>query len=132
MTTQKHLSERRARARTQVWPAFLCYDYSLDAVPLVRTMSDFRLMLPLAAYTGCAQLLAVALWPLLRRRKAGRALEGPIVGVAILTLGVVPMANIVFPVGTVIGEPRAACRSQRRWCRRHGFMCLCCLQVDMS
>ena len=33
-----------------VWPYFLCYDYSMDAVLLVHSILDVRLLLPLAGY----------------------------------------------------------------------------------
>jgi len=101
-------------AKLLVWPTFLCYDYSLDAVPLVRTVEDLRLMLPAAAYLACAQLLACACWALRPRWwaaldpsgcvRAGKPHEGPMVGAAVVILSFVPMANVLFPVGTVIGE----------------------------
>eukprot|EP00439_Symbiodinium_sp_Y106_P064998 s1228_g10.t1 len=34
------------------WPVFLCYDYSMDAVPLVQSLEDVRLLLPVAAAYG--------------------------------------------------------------------------------
>eukprot|EP00927_Polykrikos_kofoidii_P085430 TRINITY_DN9295_c0_g2_i1.p1 TRINITY_DN9295_c0_g2~~TRINITY_DN9295_c0_g2_i1.p1 ORF type:complete len:937 (+),score=145.17 TRINITY_DN9295_c0_g2_i1:358-2811(+) len=102
-------------AKLLVWPTFLCYDYSFDAVPLVRSPLDARLLLPLAAYSGFAQLLTIAMWPLLRswQRSSRRSLvptvsrgarEAPIVGLAIVLLSFFPMSNVLFPVGTVIGE----------------------------
>lgn len=95
-------------AKLLVWPTFLCYDYSLDAIPLVFTARDLRLLLPLAAYLGFAQLLTCALRPLRsglgEAKKSRGAREGPIIGVAILILSFVPMANVLFPVGTMIGE----------------------------
>jgi len=107
-------------AKLMVWPTFLCYDYSFDAIPLVRTVGDLRLMCPLSAYLGFAQLLTCAMWPLRSRwrsmgahvRKNGKAravvsgsaLEAPILGLAFLLLSFFPMSNVLFPVGTVIGE----------------------------
>lgn len=35
-----------------LWPFFLCYDYSMDAVPLVQSSTDVRLLLPAAVYLG--------------------------------------------------------------------------------
>jgi len=60
-----------------------------------------------------AQMLTCSLWALqLRWREVvwphglckGLTFEGPVVGVAVLILSFVPMANILFPVGTMIGE----------------------------
>jgi len=111
------LEDRRARvlsyalvhglyAKLLVWPSFLCYDYSLDAVPVVRGVEDLRLLLPAAAYTAFTQLLCCACRAL--RPLHGRAnrdtCEGPMIGVAVVVLSFAPMANVLFPVGTVIGE----------------------------
>ncbi|CAJ1361581.1 unnamed protein product [Effrenium voratum] len=41
-----------------LWPLFLCYDYSMDAVPLVQSAADVRLLLPCAEET---RLLPTAL-----------------------------------------------------------------------
>ena len=81
-----------------VWPNFLCYDYSFDAVPLVRSRSDCRLLLPISCYLGFFALITLSL------RLAQRRRELPIVGMAILILSFLPMSNILFPVGTMIGE----------------------------
>ncbi|CAE8650123.1 unnamed protein product, partial [Polarella glacialis] len=92
-------------AKLLVWPTFLCYDYSFDAVPIVTSVKDVRLLASVTAYLGFAQLLCCSLRVLLSQRKwQMRSREGPIVGVAIILLSFLPMSNIFFPVGTVIGE----------------------------
>lgn len=100
-------------AQLLVWPSFLCYDYSFDAVPVVRQAGDARLLLPITAYLAFAQLLWISLAVLRPRRFGGfgcsiatpaAAREAPIVGLAALVLSFFPMSNILFPVGTVIGE----------------------------
>ena len=83
-----------------VWPSFLCYDYSFDAVPLVRSLSDCRLLLPTSCYLAFFGLINLSLRTL-RPSKRG---ELPIVGMAILILSFLPMSNLLFPVGTMIGE----------------------------
>lgn len=89
-----------------VWPVFLCYDYSMDAVPLVRSLEDVRLLLPVASYLGftlavCASLSLLRSW----RRKAARLMvEGPLLGVGIFVLSFLPMTNILFPIGTLVAE----------------------------
>jgi len=84
-----------------IFPNFLSYDYSYDAIPLVLDAADCRLMLPLASYLGFCILLVLSL-SVLNPRKA--ASEAPIIGMAILLLSFVPMSNVLFPVGTMIGE----------------------------
>lgn len=90
-----------------VWPSFLCYDYSMDAVPLVRSVQDVRLLLPMAAYLGLAQAACTAIRGLRGLHSAAAqklASEGPALGVAIFLLSFLPMANILFPVGTLVAE----------------------------
>lgn len=92
-------------AKLLVLPTFLCYDYSLDAVPFVQNLEDLRLMLPAAAYLFFAQLLCCSLRALRPCRQGfGKIREGPIIGAATIILSFMPMANVLFPVGTVIGE----------------------------
>jgi len=88
-----------------VWPYFLCYDYSMDAVPLVHSILDVRLLLPLAGYMAFLQgsffvLLALGSKSVARRRLA----EGASVGVTIFLLSFLPMMNLLFPVGTLVAE----------------------------
>jgi len=85
-------------AKLLVWPQFLCYDYSMDAIPSVHTLLDCRLLLPLAAYTGLfAAVAAAARAPPEPRRAA-------LISLALLLVPYLPASNILFPVGTVIGE----------------------------
>eukprot|EP00434_Breviolum_minutum_P007369 symbB.v1.2.006503.t1/scaffold361.1/size299464/26 len=84
-----------------VFPNFLSYDYSFDAIPLVFDMADCRLMLSVASYLGFFMLLVLSLSVLHPHKPAT---EAPIIGMAILILSFVPMSNILFPVGTMIGE----------------------------
>lgn len=101
-------------AKLLVWPTFLCYDYSLDAIPLVTSLTDVRLLLALTSYLTVAELLCLSLlvvqptlpsWcQLISRKRRLFATESPIVGLAIILLSFLPMSNIFFPVGTVIGE----------------------------
>eukprot|EP00438_Fugacium_kawagutii_P013182 Skav230178 [mRNA] locus=scaffold196:88617:114594:- [translate_table: standard] len=81
-----------------VWPNFLCYDYSFDAIPLVRSLVDCRLLLPISCYLGFFSLISLSL------RAAQQRRELPIVGMAVLILSFLPMSNVLFPVGTMVGE----------------------------
>ena len=86
-----------------IWPVFLCYDYSFDAVPLVRSIWDARMLLSLATYLSFAQVLTVAL-KIFRSSGIQKASEVPLLGMAILLLGFLPMSNMLFPVGTMVAE----------------------------
>lgn len=84
--------------RLLVWPQFLCYDYSMDAIPLVQTFADCRMMLPLAAYIGLFGAITVALRAPVRYRR------GAMISLALMVVPFSVASNILFPVGTVIGE----------------------------
>eukprot|EP00931_Biecheleriopsis_adriatica_P067370 TRINITY_DN41521_c0_g1_i1.p1 TRINITY_DN41521_c0_g1~~TRINITY_DN41521_c0_g1_i1.p1 ORF type:complete len:826 (-),score=156.42 TRINITY_DN41521_c0_g1_i1:114-2561(-) len=89
-----------------LWPLFLCYDYSQDAVPLVESLGDVRLLLPCAAYLGFFVATSTAL-VLLRqsRSSAGRLrAEAPALGLTIFALSFLPMTNMLFPIGTLVAE----------------------------
>eukprot|EP00929_Paragymnodinium_shiwhaense_P015664 TRINITY_DN12375_c0_g2_i3.p1 TRINITY_DN12375_c0_g2~~TRINITY_DN12375_c0_g2_i3.p1 ORF type:complete len:792 (-),score=134.28 TRINITY_DN12375_c0_g2_i3:318-2693(-) len=85
-------------AKLLFWPGFLCYDYSMDAIPLLRTPADARLLLTLATYVGAAAALTAALQAPPRHRRAA------LIALALLAVTFFPASNIAFPVGTVIGE----------------------------
>mmetsp|Transcript_106240 Transcript_106240/g.342775 ORF Transcript_106240/g.342775 Transcript_106240/m.342775 type:complete len:824 (+) Transcript_106240:113-2584(+) len=85
-------------ARLLCWPQFLCYDYSMEAIPAVRTPLDCRLLLPLAAYVGFTAALTAAL------RTPPRHQRAALLSLALLVVTFFPASNVLFPVGTVIGE----------------------------
>eukprot|EP00434_Breviolum_minutum_P010237 symbB.v1.2.009035.t1/scaffold569.1/size186053/4 len=84
--------------RLLVWPQFLCYDYSMDAIPMVRDFFDCRLMSPLTAYLGFIASVSFMMQLPARHRRSG------LIALAILVVSFLPASNILFPVGTVIGE----------------------------
>eukprot|EP00401_Gymnodinium_catenatum_P025607 CAMPEP_0117460330 /NCGR_PEP_ID=MMETSP0784-20121206/1947_1 /TAXON_ID=39447 /ORGANISM="" /LENGTH=806 /DNA_ID=CAMNT_0005253989 /DNA_START=1 /DNA_END=2418 /DNA_ORIENTATION=+ len=85
-------------AKLLCWPRFLCYDYSMDAIPAVRGLRDCRLLLPLAAYSGTAAAVTAALRASRRHKRAA------LFSLALMIIPFVPASNVFFPVGTVIGE----------------------------
>jgi len=84
--------------RLLCWPQFLCYDYSMDAIPLVQTVVDCRLLLPLTAYVLFVSALTATLSAPRRQRRAG------LISLAVLVVPFMPASNVLFPVGTVVGE----------------------------
>ena len=77
-----------------LWPAHLVSDYSFDAVPLVRTFRDPRLLV------GCgvlALLIALVVWSWPRSRPL-------LLGIAVFVLFLLPASNLLFPVGTLMAE----------------------------
>lgn len=89
-----------------VWPFFLCYDYSMDAVPLVHSLSDLRLLLPFAGYMGLLQAMCIVLHRLRKQRTRIDRLttEGAAFGIGFFILSFLPMTNIFFPIGTLVAE----------------------------
>ena len=62
-----------------LWPLFLCYDYSMDAVPLVDSATDLRLLLPLSAYSlvalSACRWVGIGSGSIVARRESGVALR---------------------------------------------------------
>ena len=81
--------------RLLAWPFWLTYDYSLNTLPIVCEWTDVRLMLPLACYSGLASIAVRAM-----QTKDAHALLAGIQFVLVF----LPMSNVFFPVGTVVGE----------------------------
>ncbi|KAF4671349.1 Protein O-mannosyl-transferase tmtc3 [Perkinsus chesapeaki] len=81
--------------RLLVFPRFLCYDYSLDTLPLMCEFGDVRFLVALTAYTTVASTASLAL---------ALNLRGVVLAGAFFLLSFVPMSNVLFPVGTVVGE----------------------------
>jgi predicted Zn-dependent protease len=77
-----------------LWPARLVSDYSLDAIPLVRSVGDPRL---LAGLVVAGAVVGLAVWGYRRSRPA-------LLAASIFALFLLPAANLLFPVGTLLAE----------------------------
>ncbi|KAF4752634.1 Protein O-mannosyl-transferase tmtc4, partial [Perkinsus olseni] len=86
-------------ARLLLLPINQSWDYSYNAIPMVASLEDFRLLGVLACYTG---LLCLATWSLRRLREIGDG--GPVLSLAALLFPFIPASNLFFVVGTVVGE----------------------------
>ena len=80
-------------------PTTLCYDYSLNAIPMLTAVSDVRLLLPLTGYLAVALAGTCAFSKL---RQTGDV--SGVFGLAVAVLTFFPASNVLFPVGTVVGE----------------------------
>lgn len=81
--------------RLLVYPRFLCYDYSMNTIPLVCELSDLRLLSPISVYLA----FFIILGHFLRiNSRAG------LVATSMFVFTFIPMSNFLFPVGTVVGE----------------------------
>ncbi|CAD7926824.1 unnamed protein product [Amoebophrya sp. A25] len=86
-------------AELLVYPKFLNYDYSMNAVPLILSLTDVRLLLPAAAYATLCVGVHFTMHQF--HTSLGRA-SG--FGLATFAVSFLPMSNILFPVGTLIAE----------------------------
>lgn len=80
--------------RLLIYPMFLCYDYSMNTIPLVCDFSDFRILAPFSAYL---------IFTCIAKKKFQRS-SGGVLPLSLFVFSFVPMSNIFFPVGTVVGE----------------------------
>ena len=87
-------------------PARLSFDWSMDAVPVVRSLADPRNLATLAFYAALAAAFAKRVWPLLRRPGAGGSRSGRLAAacLSLLALPFLPASNLFFYVGFVVAE----------------------------
>lgn len=78
----------------QLWPVGLSADYSHAQIPLVESLLDPRVV-------GFGAILAAAGAAAWRLRQRPRVVSYGVVGYAILAIGT---ANVLFPIGTIMGE----------------------------
>jgi tetratricopeptide (TPR) repeat protein len=89
----------------QAAPLTLSPDYSYNAIPLVESLLDVRLLAALSALGVGGALLAPAL--LRRRRRAATGAERPapeLLAIAWYGIALLPASNLLVPVGTIFGE----------------------------
>ena len=79
--------------RLLVFPKFLCYDYSLNTIPLVCHWGDVRLLGVFGTYAFFFGLAKTSL-----------SSENSMLLLAFFVATIVPSLNIFFHVGTVVGE----------------------------
>jgi len=78
--------------------------------PLVQSLSDLRLLLPVTTYLMFFQVCAMTLRRLRCQEGSGlnatqhRIIEGLALSIAIFVLSFLPMTNILFPIGTLVAE----------------------------
>lgn len=80
--------------RLCVWPDPLVAEYAFNAIPLVTSPLEPRFWLALLAWGG---LVTVAAWSFRRDRRITWC-----VGLTLLTF--LPTSNLLFPIGTIMGE----------------------------
>ncbi|XP_061580646.1 protein O-mannosyl-transferase TMTC4 [Cololabis saira] len=112
-------------------PWWLCFDWSMGCVPLIRSPADWRLVFVLLLWSVLLGLVGGALWapdpP--RRRALG-------LGLVLLVVPFLPACNLFFRVGFVVAErvlylpsagyclllAAALGSCCRRWPERRGFL----------
>lgn len=90
-----------------LFPAVLSFDWSMDAVPLVTTVTDPRNFASLLFYLSLSGVTfkAVRKWTQLNDKcKVGVASEQMAMALAVLVLTYLPIANVVGYVGFVVAE----------------------------
>jgi len=95
--TWSYLFQHAYYTKLLVLPARLSWDYSFDAIPLMReTWRDVRVLAIFATYLGFASMAS--------RSIAGRGRRRLLLGIQQVVVPFVPCSNLFFTVGTTIGE----------------------------
>ena len=84
-----------------LFPTHLCYDYSLTAMPILRSVTDIRILGVLSAYLTVCLLVKTIVSLYLGNHPLGKQL---LIGFIVAVIPWLPASNILFPVGTVVGE----------------------------
>jgi len=95
--TLSYLFQHAYYAKLLVLPWHQSWDYSYDALPMVRSLEDLRLLAILAAYLSVVALAAFGLHTCWRQPVT-------ILGLGLIIIPFVPASNLFFLVGTTIGE----------------------------
>lgn len=80
-------------------PWWLCFDWSMGCVPLIKTISDIRILAIFSLWLSMGALLYVCLLHIDKRLK--RSLS---ISVALVVIPFLPASNLFFRVGFVIAE----------------------------
>ncbi|XP_038209319.1 protein O-mannosyl-transferase TMTC4-like isoform X2 [Zerene cesonia] len=83
-----------------VWPYWLCYDWSMGCIPLIKEYTDIRIMFVILLYCfGCMGLLSV-----FNGRNRMQTKRLIILAFSLVIIPFLPASNMLFPVGFVIAE----------------------------
>ncbi|CAK1599885.1 unnamed protein product [Parnassius mnemosyne] len=106
-----------------VWPQWLCYDWSMGCIPLIKSVFDYRILCIFLIYLFAILHVKAILNP--RNNVASKRLT--ILAISLLIVPFLPAANILFPVGFVIAE-RILYLPSAGYCLlvAIGFSKLCC------
>lgn len=95
--TLSYLFQHAYYAKLLVLPWHQSWDYSYDALPMVHSFADVRLLAIFTAYAAVAATAAHGLRVSARRPVA-------LLGLGLVVIPFVPASNLIFLVGTTVGE----------------------------
>ncbi|CAG4923023.1 unnamed protein product [Colias eurytheme] len=82
-----------------IWPYWLCYDWSMGCIPLIKEITDFRIIFIILLYSfGFITILSI----LGRNKMQSKRLI--ILSCSLVIVPFLPASNLFFPVGFVIAE----------------------------
>ncbi|KAI5634756.1 transmembrane and TPR repeat-containing protein 4 [Phthorimaea operculella] len=83
-----------------VWPQWLCFDWSMGCVPVIKDLFDYRLIFVVLMYMY-GTLVFKAIFNSKNRESTKRV---TVISLLLLVIPFLPAMNIFFPVGFVIAE----------------------------
>ncbi|KAL4704834.1 hypothetical protein ACJJTC_001309 [Scirpophaga incertulas] len=83
-----------------IWPQWLCYDWSMGCVPLIKSVSDYRIIFPILMYTFAVLLM----FSISKKQNGNTTKRLLILGSTLTVISFLPAANVFYPVGFVIAE----------------------------
>ncbi|KAJ2946372.1 hypothetical protein O0L34_g12410 [Tuta absoluta] len=83
-----------------IWPQWLCFDWSMGCVPLIKDLFDYRLIFVVLTYMY-GTLVFKAIFNTKNKESTKRLI---VISVLLLVIPFLPAMNIFFPVGFVLAE----------------------------
>ncbi|RVE50574.1 hypothetical protein evm_004801 [Chilo suppressalis] len=83
-----------------IWPQWLCYDWSMGCVPLIKSVLDHRIIYPISMYLYGIFIIKAIICK--QNKTSTRRILS--LSVALMVIPFLPAANIFYPVGFVIAE----------------------------
>ncbi|XP_026764670.2 protein O-mannosyl-transferase TMTC4-like [Galleria mellonella] len=83
-----------------IWPQWLCYDWSMGCIPIIRSTLDYRITLIILMFTYVVLILIA----ILNKQNKESFKSFLILAIVLIVVPFLPAANILYPVGFVIAE----------------------------
>ncbi|KAJ0181217.1 hypothetical protein K1T71_003302 [Dendrolimus kikuchii] len=83
-----------------IWPQWLCYDWSMGCIPVLKEVDDYRIIFVIIMYIYGLLFIRA----LMDKQNKGSTKRLTFLALSLIVIPYIPAANIFYPVGFVIAE----------------------------